>query len=123
MQYLLDTHILLWWLSDDVRLSANFKSAISNPENIIFVSAVNIWEIEIKKSLGKLSAPQIDHKFLKECQFNELPINIKHVLALKDLSNNHNDPFDRLLICQSITEKITLITEDKLIKQYNINIL
>ncbi|NRA73234.1 MAG: type II toxin-antitoxin system VapC family toxin [Rickettsiales bacterium] len=96
------------------------KKAISDPTNMVFVSVTSIWEIEIKKNLGKLEAPRIDNRIIDSCRFNELPINIKHVLALKDLAPHHNDPFDRLLICQTIVEKFTLITEDKLIEKYDI---
>ena len=122
MKYILDTHILLWWLSDNENLSLEIREKITNPDNIIYVSAISIWEIEIKKSLGKLRAPEIDVKIITACQFKELPVHIKHILALKELPNHHNDPFDRLLICQSIVEKATLITGDKLIAKYKLNI-
>ena len=122
MKYILDTHILLWWLSDSKNLSLKIREKITNPNNIIYVSAISIWEIEIKKSLGKLQAPEIDVKIITACQFKELPVHIKHILALKELPNHHNDPFDRLLICQSIVEKATLITGDKLMAKYKLNI-
>ena len=122
MKYILDTHILLWWLSDSKNLSLKTREKIANSDNIIYVSAVSIWEIEIKKSLRKLQTPEINAKIIATCQFQELPVHIKHVLTLKELPNHHNDPFDRLLICQSIVEKATLITEDKLIAKYKLNI-
>lgn len=122
MKYILDTHILLWWLSDSKNLSLKIREKITNSDNIIYVSAVSIWEIEIKKSLRKLQTPEINAKIIANCQFQELPVHIKHVLTLKELPNHHNDPFDRLLICQSIVEKATLITEDKLIAKYKLNI-
>jgi PIN domain nuclease of toxin-antitoxin system len=121
VKFILDTHILLWWLADDKRLSLQTREIITNPKNIVYVSSVNIWEIEIKKSLGKLEAPEIDSKIVAECQFEELPVYIKHVVALKSLPNYHNDPFDRLLICQSVVEKAKLLTDDNLIAKYQFN--
>ncbi len=121
MKFILDTHILLWWLADDKKLSLQIREIITDPKNIIYVSSINIWEIEIKKSLGKLQAPEIDSEIIAKCQFEELPIYIKHVSALKSLPNYHNDPFDRLLICQSIVEKAQLLTDDSLIAKYQFN--
>ena len=71
MKYILDTHILLWWLGDDENLSLEIREKIINPDNIIYVSAINIWEIEIKKSLGKLKSPDIDEKVIEDCQFEQ----------------------------------------------------
>jgi PIN domain nuclease of toxin-antitoxin system len=122
MKYILDTHVLLWWLNGSANLSLEIQEKITNPDNIVYVSAVNVWEIEIKKSLGKLEAPAIDEKIIRDCNFEELPVNVKHIMALKDLPNHHNDPFDRLLICQSIVEKAPLLTEDKLIEKYKITV-
>lgn len=123
MRYILDTHILLWWMDDSKQLSEKFRSVIADSQNTIFISAVSVWEIEIKKSLGKLSAPSINKKLINDCQFIELPITMEHVLILEELPNIHHDPFDRLLICQCIAEKAILVTEDKLIKQYSVSTL
>jgi len=120
MKYILDTHILLWWLGDHKSLSQKHRLIIANPKNIVFVSAVSIWEIEIKRGLGKISAPFIDSSIIAESQFLELPITANHALYLKNLPNYHNDPFDRLLICQSKVEKAILLTEDEDIKKYEI---
>ena len=121
MKFILDTHILLWWLADDKKLPLQIREIITDPKNIVYVSSINIWEIEIKKSLGKLEAPEIDLEIIAKCQFEELPVYIKHVAALKSLPNYHNDPFDRLLICQSIIEKAKLLTDDNLIAKYQFN--
>ena len=123
MKYILDTHILLWWLNDDKKLDSNKKKIIANPNNLIFISAVNIWEIEIKKALGKLVIPESYIKTCIETQFTELPITISHISYLAKLDNHHSDPFDRLLICQSIAENCILITEDKILKSYDIHCL
>ena len=123
MSYLLDTHILLWWLEDNKNLSAEAKKVISNPNNLIFVSAVNTWEITIKKALGKLESPDNIESIIKECGFEQLPINIVHTTSIEKLEKFHEDPFDRLLIAQSIHENLTLITRDNKILQYQVKTL
>lgn len=119
-RYLLDTHILLWWLSDDKKLSKKRRDLISKASNSILVSTVSIWEIVIKKSLKKLSAPDDLKEVLYKNNFETLPIMIDHVLTLEHLPAIHNDPFDRLLIAQSIYEDLILITSDENIQKYHI---
>jgi len=123
MKLLLDTHTLLWWLDDNPTLSSKARKAISSEKNIIYVSSVSAWEIAIKKSLGKLEAPD---NLLEVCAVNdfiELPITIKHALAVSELPKHHEDPFDRLLIAQSIIEQLTLVTRDGRIVEYDIPII
>ena len=117
-RYLLDTHILLWWLADDKKLSAKNRKIISDPENQIYVSAATIWEIVIKKGLGKLEVPDNILDIIKESNVVLLSISADHAFYVKNLPNIHNDPFDRLLISQSNIEDFALITNDKLIKKY-----
>jgi PIN domain nuclease of toxin-antitoxin system len=119
-KYLLDTHILLWWLSDDKKLGKKRRDLVIKATNSIVVSAVSIWEIVIKKSLKKLSAPDDLKEVLYKNNFETLPITVDHVLALEHLPAIHNDPFDRLLIAQSIYEDLILITSDENIQKYNI---
>ena len=121
-RYLLDTHILLWWLSDDKKLSKKRKDLIIKPVNHIVVSTVSIWEIVIKKSLNKLTAPDNLKEVLQENNFEILMITPDHVLFLERLPAIHNDPFDRLLIAQSLCEDLTLITADKIIPKYDIKV-
>jgi PIN domain nuclease of toxin-antitoxin system len=123
MSYLLDTHILLWWLSDPKKLSTQVIDLISNPENEIFISAVSAWEIAIKKGLKKLKAPDNLKEVIDSNGFLILPIHFHHALYVEKLPNIHFDPFDRLLISQSHCEQITFITSDKIISQYKINII
>lgn len=118
MKYILDTHVFLWWLSDDKQLSQAIRDSISDSQNLVFVSTVSLWEIEIKKSLGKLVTPTIDEKVLKECNFVELPIMMTHVQYLPRLPLIHADPFDRLLICQSLVENAELLTNYATVKKY-----
>lgn len=120
MSYLLDTHTLLWWLEDNPTLTQISKRIISNPNNLIFVSPVNTWEITIKKALGKIEAPNNLEQVILECGFDHLPITIKHTIFVENLENHHEDPFDRLLIAQAITEELTIITRDSKITQYKV---
>ena len=121
--YLLDTHILLWWLSDDKKLDKKIRDLIAKPTTRIFVSTVSIWEIVIKKSLNKLKAPDNLKEMLYENDFEILPITADHALYLEHLPAIHNDPFDRLLIAQSIVEDLIIITVDEIIPKYMVHCL
>lgn len=118
--YLIDTHILLWWLFNDKRLTKNVRELIIDPDNHLFVSSVSIWEIMIKKSLNKLEAPDNLQEVLDENGIECLPMTIDHALLVQHLPTIHNDPFDRLIIAQCIVEDLILVTADKLICKYNI---
>jgi PIN domain nuclease of toxin-antitoxin system len=120
MSYLLDTHTFIWWIEDNLNLSYQSKQIISNPNNLIFVSAVNTWEITIKKSLGKLNVPGNLEEIILQCGFDILPITIKHTLSIEHLDKYHDDPFDRLLISQAIIENLTIITRDEKIIKYKV---
>lgn len=123
MNFLLDTHILLWWLEDEPRLSASVSSAIRNPNNFIFVSAATVWEMSIKQSLGKLEMPDNLLEVLKINEFEVLPITAEHSLKVGTLANHHKDPFDRMLIAQAISEGLTLISEDDKFQLYDVPLL
>lgn len=120
-RYLLDTHILLWWLSDDKKLSKKNKDIITKSSTNIIVSTVSIWEIVIKKTLKKLESPDNIKEILYKNDFEILPITADHVLYLEQLPFIHHDPFDRLLIAQSIVEKATFITADTIIPKYGVD--
>ncbi len=120
--YLLDTHVLLWWFNDPARLTPKARGVIEDGASTVFVSSASTWEIVIKRSLGKLVAP--DRIFdLVETYFSELPITITHTKALANLNRLHDDPFDRLLIAQALADRLTLITSDKRIRQYDVRTL
>lgn len=119
-RFLLDTHIILWWMTDNKRLSKDALHLLSNPDNVIFVSSISIWELAIKISLGKLDMSPQFFVLLEQESFKELPITHKHALGLIDLPKIHRDPFDRMLIAQARVEKMTLITTDKDILRYDI---
>ncbi len=117
---LLDTHVFLWWLSDDPQLSKAAKSAISAPRNQVHVSAATTWEISIKKSLGKLSAPDDIDAIVEQEGFLKLPITLFHGDQAGLLPELHKDPFDRMLIAQAQAEGLIIVTHDKKITQYSI---
>lgn len=118
MRYLLDTHSLLWWLDDPGLLSDQSRAAISNGRNTVYVSAAAVWEMVIKKALGKLVIPDNLEEVLLLNRFQELPVTFNHALAVLGLPLHHRDPFDRLLIAQSKSEGLTLVTRDPDILKY-----
>ena len=123
MNYLLDTHRLLWWLSEPKKLTSPVVEAISNPDNDIFVSAVSAWEMTIKKRLKKLKAPNNLIETLSSKDLKQLPVLFEHILTFEKIKPLHNDPFDQLLIAQAKYEQMTIITSDKWIPKYKISTL
>lgn len=126
MSWLLDTHSLAWFAFDDQRLPANAKAIIEDPVNTILVSPASYWEIAIKVSLGKWTLqvpyPDLMDSLWTVYGFQVLPILPSHTLRLLTLPHpsNHRDPFDRLLVAQSLVEGIPLISEDTKLDQYGV---
>jgi PIN domain nuclease of toxin-antitoxin system len=118
MNLLLDTHILLWWLDDPTLISSEAQTLIREETNIIYVSSASVWEIVIKKALGKLDAPDNLPEMIDVCRFTPLPITVAHAMGVQSLSHHHRDPFDRMLIAQAITEGLTIISRDSYISSY-----
>jgi len=123
MNLFLDTHIFLWWLGDNPLLSKKARNAISNVDNIIFLSAVNIWEIRIKQALGKLEITPDFFSIMKQQGFEILSITADHANRVGDLPMHHRDPFDRMLIAQAMEENLTIVTHDKVFNSYEIQIM
>lgn len=123
MKLLLDTHVLLWWLADDARLSGPARSAIADPNNVVSVSAVSLWEIVIKRGLGKLEVPDDWYAALADEAFQQLPVSWRHAREVESLPELHRDPFDRMLIAQSRVEGLTLATHDENILRYDLSTL
>lgn len=122
MNILLDTHILLWFLTDDDRLAINQINEIENPNNNLFFSIASLWEIAIKTNLLKLDIPKpID--ILVPNEISILDIRISHITTYQTLPFYHRDPFDRMLISQAIHEGLFLMTDDSKFKEYPIQIL
>jgi PIN domain nuclease of toxin-antitoxin system len=123
MNLLLDTHALLWWLDDNPTLSAEARDAIADGRNLVFVSAVAIWEIRIKQALGKLQLPANFREVLDSQAFDELPLTVDHAHRLAELPPLHRDPFDRMLVAQAIAERLTIVTRDPDIARYRVRTL
>lgn len=117
MNLLLDTNLLLWWLADSPRLTRDARKMITSSP-VVYVSAATTWEIEIKRVLGKLNAPENLEEALSASHFVPLAITVAHSIAAARLPRHHDDPFDRMLIAQSRLESLTLLTGDKRIKDY-----
>src|SRR5260221_10541646 len=122
-QYLVDTHIFLLWLNGDKMLKTSTQKVLTNSNNTIYVSIVTLWEITIKHANGKLPLKTTLPEMISLSGFQVLPITVVALLELEKLPHHHNDPFDRLLISQAITENLTLISNDTQIKQYDIKTL
>jgi PIN domain nuclease of toxin-antitoxin system len=124
MKYLLDTHAFLWFAEDNMRLSKTAKEIIADYRNNIYLSSASVWEISIKISIGKLKLKKDLNKFISEniiqYGFTPIAVTIPHTIEIAKLPEIHKDPFDRILIAQSIVEKIQIITSDKYINKYNI---
>ncbi len=120
MNLLLDTHILLWWLGDDPQLTKEARHAISDTDNVIYVSAVSLWEIAIKSGIGKLDLPDDFDDALAAQGFRELPIKWVHARGNRELPWIHRDPFDRMLVAQAQSEGLTLVTADRDVLAYDV---
>ncbi len=122
-RYLLDTHVLLWWLSGPGELTAAARNAIADGTNVVFLSSAAVWEMAIKKRLGRLSFPSNLEEVLRADRIEVLPIGLQHALGVSDLPLIHQDPFDRLMVCQARIEGLTLVTRDAVLAQYDVGIL
>ena len=121
MKLLLDTHLLLWAAEDSPRLSPAARALINDPINDLFFSAASLWEIAIKRGLGRDDfkvEPRVLRRGLVDNGYTELPITGAHTLTLDLLPPLHRDPFDRILVAQALSEGFTLLTVDSLVAQY-----
>jgi len=122
-RFLLDTHVLLWWLADSEQLGSACRDIMSDQRNLIFISAASTWEISIKMSLGKLEAPQDIDSVVEDEGFRKLPISLYHGQLAGHLPALHRDPFDRMLIAQAQAEGLILVTADENIGRYQLRTL
>lgn len=127
MRALLDTHVFLWWITDNSQLSPLAREIISNGENELFFSAASGWEIAIKAKLGKLRLPGDICSFIAEQlainDFTALPVQVNHALHVYTLPDYHRDPFDRLLIAQAQTEDLFILTADPQFARYQVKVV
>ena len=124
MKLLLDTHIFLWYITADLRLPALFLDAIREPKNEVFLSVASLWEVIVKYNLGKLPLPQSPEIYIsserRKHQIKSLSLHENAVKELINLPNLHRDPFDRILICQTLANNLTIVTVDSQIQNYNV---
>ena len=114
---------MIWALENNPTLSESARNSITLASNMVFVSSISIWEIAIKKNLGKLKTPDNLQEEIELHRFTPLQINFDHAELAGKLPDIHKDPFDRMLIAQAMIEKLTLVTRDKVIPGYDVNTL
>jgi len=119
---LLDTHVVLWWLLDDATLSEEMKARLDDDPDV-WVSPVTVWEVATKESIGKLEGPQGLSEEIAQSGFRPLPVTFTHAVAVGRLPLLHRDPFDRMLIAQARCEGLTLVTRDRQIHRYEVDVL
>jgi PIN domain nuclease of toxin-antitoxin system len=124
LRLLVDTHVWLWWNTEPERLSATVRRQISSGRNDVFLSAASVWEMAIKRRLGKLPLPEPVASYvarkLAADPLTPLPVSIEHAAAVETLEPLHADPFDRLLIVQARHEGLRLLTADDLVLAYGL---
>jgi len=125
VNYLLDTHILIWLFTEVDKVPQNVKSSIASEESNCFFSMVSFWEISIKYSIGRLDLPvslEELKKIIINSGFDFLPIKTSHIIESSKLPFHHQDPFDRLIIGQAIEEGFQLISKDRQFSKYEVSI-
>ncbi len=127
MNFLLDTHVFLWALGDPDRLGNTTRQTLADPENQVFVSVVALWEIAVKRRVGKLQADVADllAQMAPASKLQLLGLLPRHILALDELPfhEQHRDPFDHLVVAQAISESMTLVTSDRNVGLYPVRIM
>lgn len=127
MKILLDTHIFLWFISGDSRLSIDIRDAIRDSDNVVYLSVVSVWEAIVKYQLGKLPLPNSPEIYLPEQrerhQIASLAIDESSVAQLTQIPPLHRDPFDRMLICQALQNELAIATVDAAIRAYGVSVI
>jgi PIN domain nuclease of toxin-antitoxin system len=124
VRLLLDTHTLIWWLTNDKRLGSGERDAIADGETIVHVSAANLWEISIKASLGRIDVDTDELTArMEQDAFVELPISWTHAVRAGSLPRHHDDPFDRMLIAQAQEEQLILVSYDGAFSDYEVELM
>jgi PIN domain nuclease of toxin-antitoxin system len=127
MKLLLDTHVWLWWQMHPERLNDEARDKIASPESEVFFSAVSTWEMAIKIAAGKLQLPVPMDELIPESllrdDFGSLPLQQHHCFELARLPMHHRDPFDRMLVAQARAEQLTLVTADRQLARYEVDLV
>ena len=126
MRGLLDTHVALWALVDDPRLSSSARILIEDSRNILFVSAATVWEISIKRTVSPEKMPISGGEavqFFQRAGYRFLDISPDHASRVETLPRHHNDPFDRIIVAQALIEPLVLVTSDRILSLYSDSII
>jgi PIN domain nuclease of toxin-antitoxin system len=123
LRLLVDSHVVLWHVLDDPRLGPTPTAAIEADNAEVLVSIASLWEIAIKRALGKLEAPDDLPQRIEELGFEMLPITAEHAWRVRDLPHHHGDPFDRLLIAQARAEALPIVTADPSFAAYDVTVV
>jgi PIN domain nuclease of toxin-antitoxin system len=123
VKLLLDTHAALWYLSDDAQLGEGAREQLDDETNQVLLSSAVVWEIAIKRSLGKLEAPDDFLPLLLDAGVQPLPVTLAHAAAVKALPQHHRDPFDRMLVVQALSEQAALVSRDALLRSYGVALI
>ncbi|MBW2263658.1 MAG: type II toxin-antitoxin system VapC family toxin [Deltaproteobacteria bacterium] len=127
MRALIDTHVLLWWLTDDERLSGKARRTFTSGRSTLLWSAASSWELAVKISLGKLSLPGPLRSYLprklREQRITPIAVEHSHAFRVAELPKHHRDPFDRLLVAQAQVEKVSIISADARLGEYDVKIV
>jgi PIN domain nuclease of toxin-antitoxin system len=122
VRLLLDTNVLLWWLSDDRKLAKEAREIIANPNNDVLVSAASVWEIAIKAALGRIEIEPDDlEDEIVRNGFRPLPIAFRHAATVGRLPAVHRDPFDRMLVAQASVEELRVVSHDRVFERYGLS--
>jgi PIN domain nuclease of toxin-antitoxin system len=127
LKLLLDTHAVLWVLANDRRLSQTARELVEDEDHSCFLSAASVWEIAIKRSVGKLDAPvgfpAEFHEEMTRRGIASIPIYDTHAAVVADLPLHHRDPFDRLLVAQAQAEGMSILSKDEILRAYDVTVL
>ena len=123
MKLLLDTHAALWFLADDQRLGANTRRHLTDTANQVMLSSAVVWEVAIKRSLGKLVVPEEYLSLLLGAGVQALAVSIDHAAAVEHLPWHHRDPFDRILVAQASIEGAALVSQDAALRPYGVRLV
>lgn len=121
--YLLDTHVLIWWWTDSPRLGMQARAVLQDPDSALFLSAVSVWEIAVKRKAGRLGLIGELDELAADPDFKPLPIMWQHAVLVESLPDLHTDPFDRMLVAQAKHEGLVLITADHAVQAYPVDLL
>lgn len=127
MRLLLDTHTFIWWDSEPEKLSSQVLELCQDQNNVLLLSVVSVWEMQIKSQMGKLTLNRSLEKLIAEQQETNqieiLSVDLHHVFALQNLPDHHRDPFDRLLIAQANIEEVSLLSKDSVFTKYAVDVI